>query len=171
MNQRLKASFFGGEVRARSWIEVSDDTRKLSLSVGRLYAGVYTGRFQPTHKPILSNVDVTVDISQDLSDNTTVTCSLSDLFVRLSYSDYFTLVCVVRENIARKIDRSKWDNVERAWEHKAISEVSSFIGESPKGSFILPSFSMDFAYSTERATSDTDRNDAGRTLREQNVSM
>eukprot|EP00977_Amphora_coffeiformis_P011239 scaffold2704_cov159-Amphora_coffeaeformis.AAC.9 len=80
---------FGGEVRTRSWIEASDATRKLFLSVGRLYGGVYSDRFHQTHKPILSNVDVAVHVSRDTSDNTSAVCNLSDLFARLSYSDYF----------------------------------------------------------------------------------
>ena len=80
---------FGGEVRARSWIEASDATRTLLLSVDRFYGGVYADRFHQTNKPILSNVDVTVQVARDTSDNTSIVCNLSDVFARLSYSDYF----------------------------------------------------------------------------------
>lgn len=139
---------FGGEVRARSWIQISDATRKLSIAVGRLYAGVYFGRFQKTHQPILSNVDVTIDVSRDVSDNTSLVCCFSDLFARLSYSDYYYLVNVVRDNIGRKIDKTKWDNVEAAWEYEASSEISSYAGESPRG-MVPAAFSMDVAYSSD----------------------
>jgi hypothetical protein len=140
---------FGGEVRSRSWIEMADATRKLSVSVGSLVAGVYAGKYNEAQmKSILSDVDVTIDVSRDIADNTVAACCFSDIFARLSYTDYASFVYVVRDNLGRKIDRTQWDNVEAAWENETISEVSSFTHESPRA-FAMPSFSMDVAYSSD----------------------
>ena len=141
----------GGEVRARSWVEVDDLNRKLSLSVSRLYGGTYSGGLHQTHSPILSNIDVTINVSRDIADSKTVDCVLSDLFVRLRYSDFATLMFVLRENVSRKIDRSKWDNIEAAWENEAVSDVPSFATDSPRPqtSLFATSFSTEVVYASE----------------------
>ena len=64
---------------------------------------------------LLSEVNVSLNVSVSPSISI-VACQLSDVVVRLSYLDYLALQRIMSNNVGCKVDKSKWDNLEVAWE-------------------------------------------------------
>ena len=98
------------------------------LSVHLLGLTIYMNRNQSgtksTKNQLLSEIDFLVDISVAPS-ATTMACRLSNVVIRLSYLDYLALRHILRDNIGRKADKSKWDNLEVAWEKETGTDINA----------------------------------------------
>ena len=70
---------------------------------------------------ILSNIDMSIEVSKTESLISLAT-KLSDVHISLSYTNYVTVLHVVKENIARRLDKKRWDNLEVAWEKESSGE-------------------------------------------------
>ena len=114
---------------ARSTVTEENDKdwwRMLTLSILGLGWETYGGE----HKMPTATKQLPVDLLLELRKPTSVErtvlfqASLSYVDLRLAYSDYALCRSVLRENIARKIDMDRWDNVEKAYwmEQQASSE-------------------------------------------------
>jgi hypothetical protein len=82
-------------------IGVSRDTKSLS-----------------SHSSVTSDIDIEVDIKAT-SSVAAVSCKVSELSVRLAYSDYAAIRRIFRDNIGRKVETTMWENVETAWAHES----------------------------------------------------
>jgi len=131
---------FSASCKLNSWIATSDEhaesRRMLSVHLlglsGDVHREVQTSG--QADNEVVAKIDVSVDIAVAASAST-MSCRLSDVIVRLSYMDYVTLRRILGDNIGRKIDKSKWDNLEVAWEKETgrsrheIEEQQAFSNE------------------------------------------
>jgi hypothetical protein len=106
-----------------SWIAVNEDSvetrmTKILLSGFSVDLHIMMANGGITESSLLSNVDVDVEIEMTASASK-VRCHLSDVLVRLSYKEYEGVRCIVQENIGKKTDRNRWENLEKAWEKES----------------------------------------------------
>jgi hypothetical protein len=66
----------------------------------------------------IKGVDMDITIEKT-SSSMSVKSRVSDVHTILKYSDYVSLILVLRNNLGKKVDRKRWDNVEVAWEEEA----------------------------------------------------
>ena len=65
-----------------------------------------------------SNIDIAVQIEK--TPKTMIgQAKLSEVRIDLKYTNYLCLMLVLRQNLGKKVERSKWDNIEVAWEEEA----------------------------------------------------
>jgi hypothetical protein len=107
---------FGGNVSVKSWVDSLDSRRMVSLSLSGFTGGLYRGGKSAAN--ILSDLNISMDMSRTVTNHTKVHLRLSDVFARIARTDYILGLLVLRDNISRKIDRSQWDNLEVAWEEQ-----------------------------------------------------
>lgn len=66
-----------------------------------------------------------------------VEARLSDLEINLKYSDYVGILLVHRDNVGKKVDKEKWDNLEAIfWQETTVPDMES------------PRYSKEVSYST-----------------------
>ena len=112
----------------------------LTVLLSGFSGGIHSSTsFGPRESSVLSKIDIAVDIEIS-SSAVVVSCRLSDMIVRLSYMDYVTVRRVVRDNIGRKLEIKRWDNLEKAW----AKEVEGAVMEQEEPLV----FSNDVTYST-----------------------
>jgi hypothetical protein len=117
-----------GDVEARSWFEEANLAsaqnvwyRMLSLSLTGLY---WSANEKNSHTELSGRVvadTVPLDVKIDLKKPTKrgnaiiVRGSLSCIELNLTYTVYILLKAIMKDNLSRKIDVSRWDNVEKAY--------------------------------------------------------
>lgn len=133
-----------GDLRLLSWIEqaakASQLSRKVSVSLKGVECNVYNmdGK-KRDKKNVFQRIDVSLDIVKDRS-SVSIVARLSDVGVHLCYSDYTGILRVLKENLAKKIDKQAWDNLEAQWERESLVPGSSAIEGSR--------YSADIAYAS-----------------------
>jgi hypothetical protein len=109
-----------GDLNVKSWmgskkfLDEATSVRMLSVSISGLSAGTYNQVYFPDSH-ILSRINIAIDAEKS-SFHVSLRSRVSDVEVIAKYSSYLLLLRVVRENVCRKIDKEKWDNLEVAWE-------------------------------------------------------
>jgi len=113
----------------------------LALSLEGLCAGAYHyAGTSAVEAAYFSNIDIAVQIEK--TPKTMIgQAKLSEVRIDLKYTTYLCLMLVLRQNLGKKVDRNKWDNVEVAWEEEA-SRSDDF------DSVALFRFSRDVEYSS-----------------------
>jgi hypothetical protein len=76
-----------------------------------------------TQSRFFSRIDIGVDVERRSCD-VSIKAKLSDVTCLLDYNDYLGLLRVARRNLGQEIDRTKWDNLEAAWEKEAFGDSS-----------------------------------------------
>lgn len=108
-----------GEITVKSWIEgtKTDASRKMAVKLSGLSAAAYRSDSCSDESPLVSEIDIVVDVEKSKRD-VAVRTTLSRIHVPLKYSDFVLLKRVYKHNIGREVDRTKWDNLEAAWEQE-----------------------------------------------------
>lgn len=157
--------FLKGDVSIQSWFEegslagpvksktaaaaVDEDNkewwRMLSLSLSGLCGGRWTLGSE-SHESGFSVCSKPIDLSVILQKPTwrcqtsTLHGNLSFVDLALSYSDYILVQSILRSNIGRRIDRDRWDNVEKSfWMEQ--QDLDSGIGLDMASSILRPGIS------------------------------
>ncbi|KAG7345960.1 vacuolar-sorting-associated protein 13 C-terminal domain containing protein [Nitzschia inconspicua] len=125
-NQGL--AFQLGDVTVRSWFEDVTSTednngdsewwRVLSLKLSGFLSGITrSGPDYVALSSAMKPVDLEVLLRKPTvwGKPTSVKGKLSSFVTCLNYSDYALLRAVLRDNVGRRIDKEKWDNVEKAY--------------------------------------------------------
>jgi hypothetical protein len=112
-----------GDFQLRTWFEldVEEWCRALSISVMGLGWNTYF------RGDLRSNEELPVDLHFDLrkfvkSKSLSLRGRLTSVTLLLKYSDYALLRAVLNNNVGRKPDISKWDNIEKAFWSEAADE-------------------------------------------------
>jgi hypothetical protein len=92
-----------------------------------------TRAYDDGESPICSHVDVNLDVEKS-QEVLRVRSSVSPVSVYLRFVEWVSILEVFRLNVGRRIDKSRWDNLEVAWEQNGV------LGETS------PRFSRDVAY-------------------------
>lgn len=92
-----------------------------------------TRAYDDGESPICSHVDVKLDVEKSY-EVLRIRSSVSSISLYLRYIEWVSLLEVYRSNLGQRIDKSRWDNLEVAWEQNTI------LGESS------PRYSRDVAY-------------------------
>ena len=140
----MSLSVFPGDLTLQSWIEpivgTRDSSRKVSSSLQGGSFSVYRWEGQTFQRNnIVERVDITLNVEKTRS-NISLSSKVSDVDFRLSYTNYTTLLSVLRENLTKRINKQTWDNLEKKWE-KEESELSAELVETVR-------FSADVAYAS-----------------------
>lgn len=153
----------------RSWISDGREdtrsvaTRMLTVVLLGFSVGVYRNPSISWEESfIASDVDVSVDLRMS-SAEVVVACRLSDLFVRLSYTEYSLICLILQENIGEKMKKERWDNVETEWENEVAENVNELSARSI--------FSNDVIYSSSARLVRYGRRNVSSTLRTLTVSL
>jgi hypothetical protein len=123
-----------GDVRLKTWFELeegkegfarTDWCRALSVSIlGLGWNTYYDQRLQRSDDlPIDLHFDLRKPMNKDKA--VRVKGRLSHVVMRLKYLDYCLLRAVLTNNVGKKTDLSKWDNVEKAYWMEAAKEKYS----------------------------------------------
>ena len=131
------SAFDPGTCKLNSWIDDQTESRRmLTVLLDGLSCDMHrdSAVARQAENRVLSKIDVTVDVTVAAS-GSTMSCRLSDVVVRVSYLDYVSIRWILRDNLGKKIDKSKWDNLEAAWERESgqhaqeIAESQHFSNE------------------------------------------
>lgn len=114
-----------GDFALDSWVDDNNGRCRMistSLSGSRLYVC----RLNEEETDIVEPLHIAVTVKKTKG-STNVCVRLSDVRVNLSYTDYNTIVEVSRSNLAKKVDKTKWDNLEAKWERESMSSARTEI--------------------------------------------
>jgi hypothetical protein len=133
-----------GDVNVRSWFEKASEQeqqwpsrrsdeeqddwwRILSLSLTGFLGGVYkhdescSVHFSPATEPI--DLDIVLRKPTVQGRDISLRGKLSFVDMTLKYIDYVLVTAIIRDNVGRKVETGKWDNVEKAyWMEQATIE-------------------------------------------------
>lgn len=133
-----------GDLNLTSWI--ADEQvkfaapRMLNVLLSGFSGGVYRtksgGRAEST---VLSKIDISLDVEMAKS-AIVASCRLSDMMIRLTYTDYLAVRRIIRDNVGKTLETFGWDNVEKAWAEEAEGAAIDQVG--------FYTFSNDVAYSS-----------------------
>lgn len=88
----------------------------------------HDGPMSATTNVVLMKVDASITIKYG-SFGSTCSCRLSNVKLKLSYLDYVCCRRILNDNVGKKVLKSKWDNLEVAWEKeigRAKEDVETF---------------------------------------------
>jgi len=134
-----------GDLSLRSWVQSgqlnSDSMRRLTVSMLGLSARTYAfGYDDSCNDPLFSGININIDVEKrelQLS----VRAKVSPIAVALRYTDFLTLLAVIKENVGKAVTKKKWDNLEVAWEEELSRDsVHHDSDDSPR-------FSNEISYS------------------------
>ena len=118
----------------------SESSRKVSSSLQGGSLSVYGSPGRKIKKDnIVERLDISVHVEKTRAD-VSLSAKISDVDVRLSYTNYTKVLSVFRKNLAKRVDKQTWDNLEKQWEIEE-SELSSELAETMR-------FSADVAYAS-----------------------
>lgn len=116
-------------MNVRSWIagrsvQENITTRRLSV----ILTGVAVSISQASPPGLESNILSKVDFAFEAEGNVRtaeISCKASGLNMILSYSNFVYLLDIFRNNIGKPVDKTKWDNLEVAWERETSKAYSA----------------------------------------------